>query len=779
MRRRPGIHHRVLISAALLFLTALSARAQISFRGRLLGTPANLRIEIARYTSGEELRTLVEHLSLNDLDGFFRAFRSVKVASIRFTGGEGLNIAFHAAWEKPTEKGVRIILLTDTRSIVPGSRRRPMGGLVFLAVVLDLDENLNGEGFAYEDADVRFSTQDIQVVSSFSVPKKIVPVQIMGGAQGRAAARTDRAAPPEVRGAPGKTDALVRRALDGLDFMLYEEAIPLFEEALAKDPAQPFLRTKQAYAFYRLGETDKALGALAKALEARPDDFPALNFRCFLEYKLGRAEEAEKTAWEFLTALEEVRKRSRADAAAFESVMRALLPNAGIPAYVLALRSKEIGDTGTARSWLVQAKELFYPPLDCWVQAIDTEIRRKNWSNALRLCQSGGDISLAAARKSPPSPSKTPAAAAATAAPADVKAPAEVLILMGIIHAEQGRPAESLEALKAAAALRPFDAAALKNLAVAFFNQGDLENAARFLKRLLKLDPADLQVQTLLEQAQEGRGIPEGSPPLPLSRDFVAERFGVRYFFAFDRNPAEVAEKVNGHAMNLIKGGQVADAARWLQSFVEIYEGSPTIAYNLGQLYNTLGATARAGAYGMKAVELKRDYKEANDLTANVLFKIGDFENAVKFYQDAVRLDASDPLSYFNLGCAYSELGDFEKAEESWLTALRLEGTLPSVEGAPAAKKSELEIDVNVRVEPVSALAWQSLGSLYARQGKTDEALALFLKAIELNPRAQPLYLEAGKIFLEKGDAAKAKEYFDTYLALGGDEAKVKALQKK
>lgn len=757
-----------------------SARAQISFRGRLLGSAANLRIEIARYTSGEELRTLSEHLSLNDVDGFFRAFRSAKVASIRYTGGEGLNIVFHAAWEKPTEKGVRIILLTDSRSIVPGSTKRPIRGLAFLAVVLDLDENLNGEGVAYEDADVRFSSQDIEVVSSISVPKKIVPVQIMGGAQGRAAARTDRAAPPEVRGtSTARTDALVKRALDGLDFMLYEEAVSLFEEALAKDPAQPFLRTKQAYAFYRLNEPDKALAALAKALEARPGDLPALSFRCFLEYKTGRKEDAEKTAWEFLAALDEVRKKSRADGPTFDSVMRALFPNAGIPAYVLALQSKEIGDTATARSWLVQAKELFYPPLDCWVQAIDAEIRRKNWSSALRLCQSGGDISLAAVRKSSPSPSKTPAAEASTPAAADVKAPAEVLILMGIIHAEQGRPAESLEALKAAAALRPFDAAALKNLAIAHINQGDLENAARVLRRLLKLDPADLQAQTLLEQVQDGRGTPQGSPPLPLSRDFVAERFGVRYRYVFDRDAAEVADKVNGHAMNLIKGGMVSDAARWLQSFIEIYEGSPTIAYNLGQLYNSLGSIARAGVYGMKAVELKRDYREANDLTANVLFKIGDFENAVKFYEDVVRLDTRDPLSYFNLGCAYSELGDLEKAEKNWLTALRLEGTLPSGEGAPATKRGELDIDVNVRVEPVSALAWQSLGSLYARQGKTDEALALFLKAIELNPRAQLLYLEAGKILQEKGDDAKAKEYFDKYLALGGDEAKVKALQKK
>jgi tetratricopeptide (TPR) repeat protein len=768
MRRTSKDICRVLVTAALLLLAARPARAQVTFRGRLLGSSANLRIEIARYSSAEEIRTFEQHLSLNDIEGFFRAFRSAKVASIRYTGGEGLNIVFNAAWEKPTEKGLRITLLTESRSIVPGYKKATMKGLAFLAVVLDLDEDLNGEGVAYEDADVRISTQDVEVLSSFSVPKKIVPVQIVGGARGRAEARTDKAAMPTDRGTSlGRSDALVRRALDGLDFMLYEEAVSLFEEALAKDPAQPGLRTKQAYALYRLNETDKAVAVLNKALEVRPDDLPALDFLCFLESKAGRAADAEKTAWKFLAALDAVRKKTKADGLALDSALRELFPNAGIPAYVLALQAKKNKDTVTARSWLIQAKELAYPPLDCWVQAIDAEMARETWSQALRLCQSGGDLSMAGAARP------------ATDAGAAVKTPFEVLILMGKIYAELGRPAESLETLKAAVALRPFDAAALKNLAIASLNQGERPAAARLLQRVLRLDPADGQAQVLLEKAQDTRPAPEGALPLPLSRDFVDERFGVRYRYAFEGKAADIADKVNGHAMNLIKGGLIPEAARWLQSFVDISEGSPTIAYNLGQLYNSLGAKTAAITYGLKAVELKRDYREANDLVANVLFKIGDFENAAKFYEAVVRLDAGDPLSHFNLGCAYAELGELAKAEKSWLTALQLENTLPAEGQAGATKKGELEIDVNVRVEPVSALALQSLGTLYAGQGKKDEALTFFQKAIELSPRVAQPYFEAGKVLLERGDAAKAKEHFDKYLALGGDEAKVKALEKK
>jgi tetratricopeptide (TPR) repeat protein len=213
--------------------------------------------------------------------------------------------------------------------------------------------------------------------------------------------------------------------------------------------------------------------------------------------------------------------------------------------------------------------------------------------------------------------------------------------------------------------------------------------------------------------------------------------------------------------------------------FIKIHENSPTIYYNLGQLDNSLDLNAEALEYGIKAVELKKDYRDAYDLVGNVCFKIGDFEDSIKFYKEAVRLDTKDPLSYYNLGCACNELDDIENAERNWLEAIRLENASPAGGDTSGAKTDEIKIAVQVKVEPISTPACQSLAYLYSKQGKKENALAYFKKAIEFNPRTPIPYFEIGKLYFEQNEMGKAQEYFKKYLSLGGDEAKVKPFMKK
>ena len=113
--------------------------------------------------------------------------------------------------------------------------------------------------------------------------------------------------------APSGVDPQVKRALGCMDLMLYEEAISLFEQALAKDPTQPGLRTKQAYAYYRMNRLGKALEALNKELEAHPNDLKALILLSFVQFKTERPDDAEKTARLFQDTLEKTRKKSSRD----------------------------------------------------------------------------------------------------------------------------------------------------------------------------------------------------------------------------------------------------------------------------------------------------------------------------------------------------------------------------------------------------------------------------------------------------------------------------------
>jgi tetratricopeptide (TPR) repeat protein len=79
----------------------------------------------------------------------------------------------------------------------------------------------------------------------------------------------------------------------------------------------------------------------------------------------------------------------------------------------------------------------------------------------------------------------------------------------------------------------------------------------------------------------------------------------------------------------------------------------------------------------------------------------------------------------------------------------------------------------------VSYSASAALGQLYARQGRREEALNSFYEGILLKPNSPQLYFEAGKLLFEGGETEKAKGYFDKYLALGGEEIKVKSVLSK
>lgn len=579
-----------------------------------------------------------------------------------------------------------------------------------------------------------------------------------------------------------------------MDSMLYEEAVRLFDQALAKEPARPGLRTRQAYAYYRMNLSGKAVEVLNNELELFPNDLKALALLSFVQYRSGHPEEAEHTAGRFRDVLEQALKKQGREAIGImprdsekwvretrkkiDAILKPLFPNAGVPAYILALQAIKRHDAKTARSMLIEAQAMSYFPTDCWIQAVRAEMDQKNWAEALRLCQNSGDIGFTDITTLSLDRSRMPGLLLEDKKKIQLTAIAEIHLMMGMIYEESGRPAEAMECLQRAAAQKPFDADILRNLAIARINRNEIDEAGPLLQKAVNLNPLDFQSQMLLEQAQNKRRRPDGAAKVALSMDRSTD-LDVRYRYVFETDPEKIANSANVNAMQLIQEGLISEAIRWLRSFIEIYENSPTIYYNLGQLYNTQGLEHEALRFGLRAIELKRDYRDAYDLVGNVCFKMMDLESSISFYEQAVRLDPKDPVGYYNLGCALSEAGDPVNAEKNWLEAVRLENAPLSARDALREDLDALKIAVTVKVESISSPACQFLAFLYADQGRKELALSYFKKALEYNPKNLVPYLEIGKLYLEQAESGKAEEYFNKYLSMGGDEAKVKALVKK
>jgi tetratricopeptide (TPR) repeat protein len=551
-------------------------------------------------------------------------------------------------------------------------------------------------------------------------------------------------------------DMTVKRASACMDYMFYDEAIALFDRILEKHPAERGIRVDQAYAYFRLNKYDEAAAILEREHELFPDDLKPLILLSLVQDSMGRPDEALATARAVQAELDGLLKRSGRKKAA--SALRALAPNAGLPAYLLGLDASRKRDPRTARSRFLRAQALGYNPMDCRLQAINAEIEAGNWDGALKLDET---------MKLGQNGSGRDGTGAGSAACADSMA------LKAIVLAGLGRRDECRASLEEALAAEPFRTDILMDLAVLDLERAEFEEAARKLAKAVKLAPLDFRARDLLGQAQARRTLPEGSRAAAFSRDFLKAR-GPRFVYVLKGQPEDAVSAVQTCAVDLIKRGLLADAARCLRMFTDISEGSASIYYNLGQLDNGLGRLAEALACGAKALRLKPDYRDAHDLMGNVYFKVGDFARAVSSYERAVSLDPRDPVGFFNLACAFHESGDDANAEINWLKALLAEKTAPAAGASARSDAGALDHSLTVKVEPVSAPCCEYLGSLYARQGKTAQAIDYYEKAIAFNREGLVPYLEIGKLYRAQNDPAKAREYFDKYLALGGEAGKIK-----
>ncbi|MCX6576541.1 MAG: hypothetical protein NTV82_09145 [Candidatus Aminicenantes bacterium] len=184
-----SIHKSILIFGLCLLLLGWTSSlwAQVQFKARLLtgGGPnveaaINVRINIKSYTDADEVRQLLQVYNSGGEDAFWPAFYKIDKGSVIFFGGLGMNISFHAAYEKSTDKGFKIILFSKSHNIDPGSKRLIYGGFLFLVVELDLDKNYRGEGKVFEDARIRFTEQStIEMESYTRAPKTLVGVSLV------------------------------------------------------------------------------------------------------------------------------------------------------------------------------------------------------------------------------------------------------------------------------------------------------------------------------------------------------------------------------------------------------------------------------------------------------------------------------------------------------------------------------------------------------------------------------------------------------------------------
>jgi len=558
---------------------------------------------------------------------------------------------------------------------------------------------------------------------------------------------------------------LVKRARRSMDYMSYEQAAGLLQQALAKKPKQKGVRIHLAYAYFRMGKAEKAIQILNEELLRFPDSFNAYILLGYIHFSSGQYEDAAGTCRDFEAGVAKAvdiqarkdgvipSKQSRLDIFSrnrqyFVGKIDTRNSNLSLPYFILGLSYKRSGDLKKAANYFQYSLEWGYDPVKCLIQLIDIDLIQKDWKKARWRSQ----------------------AALAAEGPQ-----AEFNFLMGYAHHQLGETEDAAEFFRKSIELKPFLTEALENLAKIYISQGEFKKAAPHLQRALKMGGLNQEVYVLLKEVSATEPKKIDKTQTKLNKKFVDE-IGLKYKYEFSVDVNTVVYGINTSALDLIKAGRINAAENWMKKFLEIFEYSPELNYNLAKLYELKNSLGNALKYAWRAKELKKDYKDAYDLVASIFFELEDYETSADFYQQAITFDPQDAMSHFNLGCVFFAMKDYGKAERHWRDAIKNEQKIKQEEEKDKTSQKELKIDITVKAWPVSFEAHKSLGHLYLRKNVKEQALEEFIKAIELEPQDPGPYFEAGKIYWELNDKTSATTYFDKYIYMGGDEEKVKEI---
>lgn len=182
-----------------------------------------------------------------------------------------------------------------------------------------------------------------------------------------------------------------------------------------------------------------------------------------------------------------------------------------------------------------------------------------------------------------------------------------------------------------------------------------------------------------------------------------------------------------------------------------------------GDFYSKGEANYKAGKYEAavkdltEAVKLSPDWEDPHYVLALSLTELGRLKEAIEEFKQVVNLAIKDEpkiLALYNMGNAHADLGEYQEAIASYQQAIKL--------------NSQLSKPHN------------NLGLAYAASNRIADAVTEFKQAVQLRPDYAEAHYNLGVAYLQLGRKAEAEEQHRILLKLKPElAAKLDALIKK
>jgi protein O-mannosyl-transferase len=200
---------------------------------------------------------------------------------------------------------------------------------------------------------------------------------------------------------------------------------------------------------------------------------------------------------------------------------------------------------------------------------------------------------------------------------------------------------------------------------------------------------------------------------------------------------------------------------------------------NLGNALDRKGQTVEAIRQYQEALRLKPNQAEAHNNLGYALGLQGQTDEAIHQYQEALRLKPHDADVHNNLGAALGKKGQSDEAIRQYQEALRLKPDHAEAHnnlGLALGRKGQSDEAIHqyqeaIRLKPDYAEAHNSLGAALEDQGQSDEAIRHYQAALRPKPDYADAHYNLGNAFGRKGQTDEAIRQFQAALRLKPDHA--------
>ena len=152
----------------------------------------------------------------------------------------------------------------------------------------------------------------------------------------------------------------------------------------------------------------------------------------------------------------------------------------------------------------------------------------------------------------------------------------------------------------------------------------------------------------------------------------------------------------------------------------------------------------------------------------------GQFKKSAEFFQQVLRLDASQPEALHQLGVFAHEAGRLEEAVQLLVQSLQVDSNNASALNDLAAVLKDqkrfpeaLEFyQAAMAMAPNEAYLHGNLGLLMVEMQRPDDAIACYQRALELNPKSYPAHFNLGNVYRGRGEWKQALDCYWRALAL-------------